>query len=518
MKHYLFIAALFFSSIMMAQNSSEAIVGYDYQSNLSIRGKVYHLGSRVMGFCQDTIGKRVFLKLRETSKNGKWLNNQGEVRAFSVANGLRPLWKKDVNYGLSSVSFEAAGLMIGDGRKTVFYDYSTGIESWRMKGPVLFATKRIALGYKLNLMSPSIKLYAFDLITGEQLWDRKMEYRYGWNSISYQNDSTILVAADGLNQIRLSDGKGWVQPLKMGTTDYKAAAAIGALGVLSAVFTGVGVMPLGGNLVTGLCSNTLLEDGLIYQADRYGLNCYNSTGFQLWHAEFPDKMGGSKSELLCDSTRLFLINRGYGRMGARLVNIGRPFIACYDKKSGERIFFSPLSSEKKDQVEDIQFAYGTFYMLFDNGMTSRSMNDTASIHIIPWDVKQYGKVKRFVSRDFYMANQDSTIFHRIHMPDPDRCLLVGERALFEVDNSLHVLREIPYSQVYFPIDSWGDNTIIRKGNVSYMINALGQRMASFNFGQEIFVYDNRLYGIKEGDMYMVELGDNDNVESGNRGN
>lgn len=134
------------------------------------------------------------------------------------------------------------------------------------------------------------------------------------------------------------------------------------------------------------------------------------------------------------------------------VNIGRPFIACFDKIPGK--YISESTDKEKDRIEDacLKGERNTLYLLFDDGISFCQLSDSSEIEVSSWDEKNNGKLQGFVYNSFYMENADSISFNRITPSDSASCFVYNDRyEILEIDEQMEVIRTYQPESLFFRI-------------------------------------------------------------------
>lgn len=448
-----------------AEDITKVSVGLTIDST-AVMAESQSFGKRIHGVVVEPELDYILLKFRETTKNGKWLQNKGGIGAFSLKES-RLLWTYPFDYSSSSVYCTKAGVIISNGSKINMLNPATGEECWNSKFyPVQFDdSTNVVLGYS---SARSSKLSGYDLRTGEQLWTVKMPHdkNWGWNRVIREDSVNWLIVADNLNRLNISTGQVAVHEAKTGVTDVKSALlqglAMAAGAAVGAMASGYAVYPLGvvsPNVINRLHSNVVQDDSLYFFADRERLACLDSTMNQVWSYDFPSKTT-AYSQLVCNDSTLYMFNLGFGfRDGRQRTKMGRPFIAAFDKRTGACKFMNMLSL-KKDMVEDAVLNPDGTFMLFDDGLAyKRELNDS-TVTISPWDVKQYGKLRAIITDPVYSYYKLKNMFDVIatdgyHFP------VITERGdIYMVDRELNISEHFPANTLYWPICMVGDKMCV----------------------------------------------------------
>jgi len=448
-----------------ADNENKLPIGLTIDST-AVMAESQSFGRRLDGVVIEPELDYILLKFRDTTKSGKWLQNKGEIGAFSIKES-KLLWTYPINYYTSSAYCTKAGVIISNGNKVNMLDPVTGKECWNSKFyPVQFDdSTNVILGYS---GARSSKLSGYDLKTGQQLWTVKMPHdkNWGWNNVIREDSVHWLIVADNLNRLNISTGEVCVHESKTGVADIKGAflqgLAMATGAVVGAMATGYAVYPIGAvkpNVINLLHSNVLLDDSLYYFADRERLVLLDNSMNQVWSYDFPSKTSAF-SQLVCNDSTLYMFNLGFGlRDGRQRTKMGRPFIAAFDKRTGTRKFMNFLSL-KKDMVEDAVLNPDGAFMLFDDGLAyKRELNDS-TVTTSPWDTKENGKLREIITKPVYSYYKLNNMFDII-TSDGFYFPVITERGdIFMVDRELRIAERYPASTLYWPICMVGDRMCV----------------------------------------------------------
>lgn len=196
MKKTIFCLLLIVSTCAWGQKNQpqvtihEETMGYNLQSQSDIKGVQYVFSNRIHGWFLDTIPGLLTVQLRDLSKNGKYLNNNGSVVQYDLKN-QQILWTKKIAYQINRLQQFDKTMILSDANKSYCLDIHSGKELWKVKNQIYHvdANEHIGLGYKYSTMNGyTNELESIDLNTGEVLWSIDVNREYGWNNLFYSND------------------------------------------------------------------------------------------------------------------------------------------------------------------------------------------------------------------------------------------------------------------------------------------------------------------------------------------
>lgn len=447
-----------------------------------LKAQCYTFPQRVETFSMSDKGDYLCISFRETNKSGKYLKNKGEIGFYDTKNE-QLLWKKPINFGKSQITCLSEGVLISDiTSKTSLLSKETGDMKWEADLFPVYVDD--SLGLILGYNSPtSAKLRAVSLKYGNDLWEKKVPHNYGWSHVLDVEQNKRLIVADELHKLDFMTGEMLTYEGKPGAYDTKSALLQGLVAVAAGAVGGMAsggayyysYIPVANNTITGLTSDILSTDSLYYWADRESISCLDTTFNVVWKKEFKG-IKASYSKLFIQDGKLFMLNYGYGlREGMNPKKYGRPFIACYDPNNGNELFFNQLSL-KKDMIEDALRTDDALYMLFDDGMAYQELTDSV-VNIVPWDTKQYGKLKGILSRTLYVANSDTTAFKQLTF-DGEHCLVYTDQGvIYEVNKDLNIRNTYQPESIYIPNFQLKDYLCIGNGYDFWFIHEMGMPIA-----------------------------------------
>ncbi|MDP4107461.1 MAG: PQQ-binding-like beta-propeller repeat protein, partial [Bacillota bacterium] len=275
--------------------SNKIILGKSLIDSSDIKGIEYSFPERIHEMFLDTTTGLLTVQLRGLSKNGKWLNNNGNILQYDLKN-QKLLWSKKINYQSSSLQQFSKTMIFTVANKSYCLDIYSGNEQWEVKNNIYYVNPfdNIGIGYRAT--GYSNELEGIDLKKGNIIWKRELSRDYGWNNVFCTNDSTIIVVAAGLHAINVKNGKGWDYNTITGKKDYSETAAANAVGIAAGLLTGTFFMSTGHNLVRDLVSNTLVDSSFIYFASKEQLaKIDKQSGNIIWKYSFPNDLASKSS-------------------------------------------------------------------------------------------------------------------------------------------------------------------------------------------------------------------------------
>jgi outer membrane protein assembly factor BamB len=285
--------------------------------------------------------------------------NTKTILQYDIKNQII-LWNKKIDSKVNELLKFDSLLILNDYNDSYVINQHTGEYLSKILSYISFANPKhkIGIAYMYNTMDGCYtnELLGIDLMTGRLNWKKKISKDYGWDERFYLNDSTLIVAASGLHLINILTGEGWSYHTQTGiggtvanpNTVVAGVVAGAAVGTIIGALTGVFIVPIPvgyattSNIIKGISSNALVDNGFIYHASREQIvKLDNETGKIVWRYMLPKDMA-SKSSIFIDEKMVFLVNFGYAVQYNQQKKFGKPFIAAFDKKTGENKYFSTI--------------------------------------------------------------------------------------------------------------------------------------------------------------------------------
>lgn len=339
------------------------------------------------------------------------------------------------------------------------------------------------------------------------LWSKEIKKNFGWNDVKKLNDSTILITSSGLHQINVNTGEGWSYEASTGRNDYKGTIAANIIGIALMATTGSGFYSYGKDVVRELVSNTLYNDSesAVYLASRDKLVKLNISGEKLWEKEL-EKNQAAKSLLFEKENDLLMINLGYAYFNENLIDHGTPYIALYDKHTGEQKYMKTVA-EKKDMIRCMQMNddRSTIILSFDNKIAKYNLTDGSLIKEIIYDSKKYGKPNKFIGTIHF--EQTANGFESLKKLYPDKNILITEKdfVLF-LNDDLSIAKETkPDDYAFTFLEKENLQLIVDKEKNIHVTDGNLEERAILRISPAAQMVGNKIYDKNENELVVIDL-------------
>lgn len=486
--------------------NNEKIIGKSLIDSSVINGFEYAFSDGIHETFLDTTTGFLTVQLRGLSKNGKWLNNAGDIVQYDIKN-KKILWSKKIAYQSSNLQQFSKTMIYTVANKSYCLDINSGNELWEVKNNIYFVdpVDNIGIGYKFKSSTGySNELEGIDLKNGNILWKRDLNREYGWNEVFYTNDTTMFVVAAGLHAMNIKTGKGWDYNTITGKKDYTGTAAANVVGVAAGLLTGTFVMSTGHNLVRDLVSNSIVDSSNIYFASKEQLvKIDKQSGEIIWKSSFPNDLA-SKSSIFMNDSVIFMINKGMAFIGYRELDFGKPFFAAFDRQTGKQIFLS-LIDVKDDPILSFQIHGKEIFLVFKNRIMKFSM-ETGNLNAEKdFPNGSYGELKYFVGNQVFITNQNGEL---VSLPESDTTqvfVFTSQGKTLSIDSNLNITKTIEYEDLNIYYLRTKDFKFIAKDKNTLIVNNEGKRIAQIEVTSSAFMIGNSIYDTQDKSFITLDL-------------
>lgn len=484
--------------------TNEQDIGKNNLTQKEIVAKEYLFPERIHTTYIDTAANCITVHLRGTTKNGKYLNSNGDIVVYDLAKNQRK-WSKSINYQQSQIE-QHSNLMIQTAAdKSFCLNSETGASLWEVKNTLNYVDpfQKKGFGYRLNLLSSDDNtLEGIDLTNGKIIWRREISREYGWNDIVHLNDTTVIVAAAGLHIINVNNGTGWDYDAVTGTKDYTAAEAANVAGLALGVLTGTFVLSTGYNLVRDVVSNVLIDSTSIYFASKDKISCLDLAGQVKWSSPLLSHLV-SKSSIFKRDSIIYMINKGFAFMGNRQLDYGTPFIAAFDAKTGRQIFLSTMNGFK-DQINAFDMQNGTVSIVFKDRVSNYSMLDGSLLIEKSFDTQTYGELNYFIGKQVY-RKVDSAFINLALSDTAKRYLYTKTGKTLVLDDRFDVVNQLDYNQLYVCYLSNGDHRFIANDSETVVLDGNNTVVANLDISRRSMKIGSKVYNVREKSFVEVDM-------------
>lgn len=452
----------------------------------------------------DSVTNTVLLTLKdEVGKDEKIVDSDIRHAVFFDLEHNELKWRK--RYYRNEEIYIKRGPMVFKVKGDDFFlvDAETGEEQFKIgtgMWPVYFDTEEgwmICMAGMKGLGSRR-KLCRIDLQSKSQLWERDVRSAQEFEMATKLNDSTLLFVGDGLYSMNINNGKGWRLETNMKEVFNSNNGVYGvAFGMAASV---------------RVCSNPYVDGSDIYIAGIKRLIKVDRNGKELWHARLPEKKT-SRSRLFATKDYLLMVNMGYAPHTYSyyytfLGKWGKPFLAAFDKKTGENVY---MHERKKyaDIIKDVEFRdEGALFMLFADKDGHQSVEkyqaNTGALvgrkEVPPVVIQSSGSMNVFVGSDV-CVKKDNRFVHLVEM-DTVGVYVVCDKGVLHLDEGLKSTDFISFDDLFVYNGRYGDLRFYSHGKETVVVDGEDREVATLDF-PDVFCTESQIYSIKDKSLYVI---------------
>ena len=455
----------------------------------------------------DSVTNTVLLTLiDEVGRNEKMVDSGIRHAVFFDLEHNELKWRK--KYYRDEEIYIKRGPMVFKVKGDDFFlvDAETGEEQFKIGTgiwPVYFDTKE---GWMICMagmkgFGSRRKLCRIDLRSKSQIWEREVKSAQEFEMATKLNDSTLLFVGDGLYSMNINNGKGWRLETNMKEVNNGNNGVYGvAFGMAASV---------------RVCSNPYVEASDIYIAGIKRLIKVDRSGKELWHARLPEKKT-SRSRLFATKDYLLMVNMGYAPHTYSyyytfLGQWGKPFLAAFDKKTGENVY---MHERKKyaDIIKDVEFRDdgALFLLLADKdghlSVEKYQANTGALVgrkEVPPVVIQSSGSMNVFVGSDV-CVKKDNQFVHLVDM-DTVGVYVVCDNGVLHLDGGMKVTDFISFNDLYVFNGRYGDLRFYSHGKETVVVDGEDREVATLDF-PDAFCTESQIYRIKDKSLYVINKG------------
>lgn len=482
----------------------DTIVGKSQITGQSIIAKKHAPTSRIIGWHWDGQTDNLLLELRITNNDMKSHNNNALLAMFDL-NTKQVKWTRQINGKSSEIKLQENNYFLSEKKNNFRIHPETGNVLWENRNEFYFIAPHMNIGIGYPLRSYSNKLTAVDLSTGKELWKIKIDRTNGWDDAYMLNDTTLLIAADGIKAVNLTNGASWVHNANTSKKEIGKMVGINVAGIILGIFTGVMVYQTEPDVTSNMVSNMLIdpqENTLL--ASRNHIFKVDRSGNKIWSTDLPKKESSSSSIFQIDSV-VYLINKGYGEYNGRFSIVGNPYFAAFDSQNGKRLFSTPIA-EKNDFIRTFQAVDDRLFLVFKNRIIAYSLTDGSIITETAIELQEGELPDKFVESGIY-RKVNGNRFQELASDFSNHNLMMTSRGrIFILTDNLEALYVYEKDDLYQEKIANTDYKLISNNDSDYLIlDDSGSQLATLKTSADMFINNNKLVFIDKDAVWEMDL-------------
>jgi outer membrane protein assembly factor BamB len=458
------------------------VIGSNWVNASHIEGTELLFSERIYKAYLDTSTNLLTVQLRKTNKKGTTYKWFGNIVQYDMEND-KILWTKDINYKTSYIKNHHKTIILTENAISYSLDVYTGNIKWGGTHNIYFADPEfnIALGYRSGYYDKELKvLEGINLKNGRTVWKRELSREMGWNNQFFTNDSTLLITAKGLHNINLKTGKGW---------DFHT------------VIHEFEFSNYGHPLLRNYGADMWVDSTSIYFKSKNEVARFDKeTGDVVWKAQITKNNAGGSFLIMADSV-IYLLHKGYDNRSYDLSFIGAPFIAAFDRETGEQKYIVQI---KIDQIPIL--AYDIFeneiYLLSKNKITKHDLITGNLLVEKSISKDSLGIFKYFASDKVFIEDKDGHYLSLWQYDSTKMFILNQKHTLFSVDKELNVQQIKEEKDLYLHYLSTDEYNFFSHDDITIIQNKAGKLIAKIALSSGAIINYENFYA-KVGKSLMI---------------
>ena len=128
----------------------------------------------------------------------------------------------------------------------------------------------------------------------------------------------------------------------------------------------------------------------------------------------------------------------------------RPYIAAFDKRTGDKKYLTTVSIQKKEFIEDINQEGKNLLFVYKDHVSKYDITEGRQLVDQAFDVKEYGEMKHFISSRVFV--QKDSVFTSLLQVDTSKQYLYTESGTVLVLNEKLEIEAVSYTHLPSPRD------------------------------------------------------------------
>lgn len=495
MKRAFILVILFVSFIELeAQKKQIQIIGSSAVSGQSVMATTFSFDNPIYRMIADSISNSIYFTTRKYDFATKRFINIGACGKIE-ADEDSLFWFKNVTQ--FDIKNTTPLLILSNTNKSSGYNKSFGYDQINFPGRIVHINEK--LNVVLIISNNVNQLFAHDLTTGNLLWSASVNNENNWNDLTYLNDSTIVVAASGLTSINLKKGKNWEINLETSAKPKGPTVICENLLISKAQIQCVETSTIV-NQITNLASNILVDNSIIYFADKNSISAVDFDGKLIWQQNLKN-YGLSQSIVSIINGELLLFNLGKAHYGENTIVLGKPFLIKLDKTTGVII------SNQNSKLETVfDFVKLNHVVLFANkkAISTTDITNVLFESIIELDEVKYGQFKSFINPDEYYAEREGHIVPLSFINSQLIFFVTNNDKVYGVSNH-KIEYEYHFTELYKKQFDVNSAVLLKSGLKHFLVSKNYELLTTINSEETPLFLNNKLFFSDKKKLHIVSF-------------
>jgi len=251
-------------------------------------------------------------------------------------------------------------------------------------------------------------------------------------------------------------------------------------------------------------ANVIVDSSNVYMASKEQLAKIDKySGEVIWNDTFQKDLA-SKSSIFMNDSLVFMVNKGFAFMGNRKLNFGNPFIAAYNRDTGEQKYLSLINGEN-DPILGFRVVDNKMYLMFKNRMAIYSQKTGDLILEKSFPEVEFGKLKHFVGNKAFITNKNGDLSNLIQSDITKVFVFTSNNKIVSFDSKLNVGEIIDFKDLKIHYLQTKDYKFFAKDKLTWIIDNNGQKIAEIEATSKAFLIGETLYDRRGDSFFAIDL-------------
>ena len=255
--------------------------------------------------------------------------------------------------------------------------------------------------------------------------------------------------------------------------------------------------------------HSLIDSLNIYFASKEKISSLDLNGNIIWFYLLPENLTSSSHIMLMDST-LFMINTGSSQLGYSRVKQGKPYLAAFDSKTGEKLFFNTVDDKSGKIIESV-VGKEELIVLYKDKIAKCSVKNGTLILEKSFDTGKYGEFEGFINYNIY--NKFDSAYKSLALTDTiNHYIYTKKKTVLAVDKNLNVVNQYDIDQLYKFYLKYNKLRFLANKDNSIVIDEENKIVAKIDISGKAKRIGSKLYFVHEKSIIEIDLSEITQVE------
>ncbi len=485
---------------LKAQSYSSKIytttIGTSAISINTLTAKTFSFNNLIYNLKIDTLSSQVFITTRKKDPSGKLYTNIGMFLAINANTDSLKWFNNTTQF---DIDLDNDYLFASNSQKTSRYNKTYGYEQFQFPAKVIYTLQKSNAGLMYNPANNQ-ELMCINLQDGNLKWKANIPPQQNINDIKYLNDTTLLIAANGLYALNTHTGLLWFKTLNTVQKNNKALVYSSVNNAkIKKEFNAITTSTIEAQ-ITGLSSNIVVADTLIYFAGKQKLMCLTKSGTILWDTSL-DENATSQMLLSKVNTDVVLLNTGIAQYNDFAVMYGKAFAMSVNALTGVQNY---KNNSALVNLADYCTYKNDFIFANKTNIAQTNIETTALESIIEITEKQFGKFVEFIDGNTYFVEKEGFYVPLNFINDNVIYFRTDNDKVYGVAKN-NVEYEYHFTELYKLNTTIGTNKLLSQGNKTIAISKNYELLFTFNINVPCFVFKNKIYFVQDQYLHIVNF-------------